>query len=136
VGVRGNERADQLASNAEPSEFLPLSRVRLLEGWQNDWDGSDMGRYAYSIWPVVSFLLWFKRFDGDRVIISTINRMMANHSCLRSYLGRNGIMESPMCACLRDYETIDHVLWGCERFAAKRPQLWMDLSTDTESGIS
>jgi hypothetical protein len=29
----------------DPSDFLPLSRVRLLEGWQSGWDGSDMGRY-------------------------------------------------------------------------------------------
>jgi ribonuclease HI len=57
VGVKGNERADQLADDTvRPSYFLPLSRVRLLEGWQSGWDGSDMERYAYSIWPVVSFM--------------------------------------------------------------------------------
>jgi hypothetical protein len=61
VEVRGNERTDQLAGDAVEngidwhapvrlSDFLPLSRVRLLEGWQNGWDGNDMGRYyAYSI---------------------------------------------------------------------------------------
>jgi hypothetical protein len=46
--------------------------------WQSGWDGSDTGRYIYSIWPVVSFLSM--HFDGDRVIISMINMMMANHS--------------------------------------------------------
>jgi hypothetical protein len=75
-GVRVDERADQMAGDAVEndiewnatvrlSDFLPLSKVRLLEGWQSSWDGRDMGRYACSIWPVVSFLLWFKRFDGD-----------------------------------------------------------------------
>jgi hypothetical protein len=99
VGVRCNERADQLAGDAvgngiewhapvRPSDFLPLSKLRLLEGWQSGWDGSDMRKYAYSIWPVVSFMPWFRRFDGDRVTISMINRMMANHSCLRSHLIR------------------------------------------------
>jgi hypothetical protein len=86
-----------------------------------------MGRCGYSIWPVVSFMLWFSRFDGDRVIISMINRMMANYSCLRSHLGRIGIVESPMCVCSREYERVDHVLWGCERFDTEKPQLWMDL---------
>jgi hypothetical protein len=73
-GVRVDERADQMAGDAVEngiewnatdrlSDFLLL--VRLLEGWQSGWDGSDMGRYTCSIWPVVSFLLWFKRFDGD-----------------------------------------------------------------------
>jgi hypothetical protein len=74
---------------------------------------------------------WFKRFDGERVVIAMINRMMANHSCLRSHLGRIGIVENPVCV----YETTDHVLWSCGRFDAKRPQLWMDLrATDTGWG--
>jgi hypothetical protein len=67
-------------SQFQPSLFYflinvhPLYRVRLLEGWQSGWDGSDMGRYAYSIWPVVSFMPWFKCFDSDRVIKSMITR--------------------------------------------------------------
>jgi hypothetical protein len=63
VGVRGNERVAQLAGDAvekaiewhspvRPSDFLHLSRVRLLDCWQIGWNCSDMGRYAYSIWPV------------------------------------------------------------------------------------
>jgi hypothetical protein len=92
-----------------------------------------MGRYAYFIWPVVSIMPWFRRFDGDRVIISMINRMMPNHSCLRSHLGRISIVESPLCVCSRDYEAVDHVLWGCERLDAEMLQLWMDLKlTDTD----
>jgi hypothetical protein len=78
-----------------------------------------MGRYAYSIWPVVSFIPWFRRFDCNRVIISMINRMMANHACLRSHLGRIGIVKSLMCVCSRDYETVDHVLWDARDFTPK-----------------
>jgi hypothetical protein len=56
VGVRGNKRADQAGDAVEngmewhapvrPSDFLPLSRVRLLEGWQSGWDGSNMGSFC------------------------------------------------------------------------------------------
>jgi hypothetical protein len=70
--------------------------------------------------PIVSFISWFRRFDGDRVIISIINKTMANHSFFGSHMGWIGIVESPMCACLRDYETVDHILWGWERFDAER----------------
>jgi hypothetical protein len=59
-GVKGNKQADQLAGIAvkndmewhapvRPSNFLPLCRAKLLKGWQSGWDGSKMGRYAYSI---------------------------------------------------------------------------------------
>jgi hypothetical protein len=35
----------------------------------------------------------------------------------------------------RDYETIDHILRGCNRLAAKKPHFWIDLrSTDIEWG--
>jgi hypothetical protein len=92
-----------------------------------------MARYTYSIWPVVSFLHLFKRFDGVRVVIAMINSMVANNSCLRSHLGRISIVKNPVCVCALDYETIYHVLWGCKRFDAGRPQLWMDLkATDIE----
>jgi hypothetical protein len=71
VGVRCNECADQLAGdagiewNVPDSDFLPLSRVMLFEGWQMGYPSHDMGRYTYSIWVVVSFFSWFRRFDGD-----------------------------------------------------------------------
>jgi hypothetical protein len=46
VGIRGNERTDQLAGNAVENDiewhapvrsfdFFPLSRIRLLKGWQS-----------------------------------------------------------------------------------------------------
>jgi hypothetical protein len=41
----------------------------------------------------------------------------------------------PVCVCVRDNETTDHVLWGCKRFDAERPQLLMNFrATDTEWG--
>jgi hypothetical protein len=43
-----------------------LSRVRLLEGWQGGWNGSDMGSYAYFIWPVVSYIPWFGRLRAPK----------------------------------------------------------------------
>jgi hypothetical protein len=68
VGVRANERDDvengmEWHAPVRPSDFFPLSRVRLLEGCQSGWDCCDMGRYAYSIWLVP----WFRHFDSDRV---------------------------------------------------------------------
>jgi hypothetical protein len=40
-----------------------------------------------------------------------------------------------MCVCSWEYETKEHILWGCERFDPEKPPFWMDLrSTDTEWG--
>jgi hypothetical protein len=34
-----------------------------------------------------------------------------------------GIVEDPMCVCLQDYETVDHLIWHCERFGSERHRL-------------
>jgi hypothetical protein len=38
-------------------------------------------------------------------------------------LDRFGIVEGPMYVCLQDYETVDHLIWHCERFGSKRHRL-------------
>jgi hypothetical protein len=86
-----------------------------------------MGRYTYSILPSVSLVPWFKHFDSNRLVVTSINRMMSNHSCLSSHLGRINIVENLLCVCLGDYETIDQVMWSCKRYDYERRQLWNDL---------
>jgi hypothetical protein len=68
--------------------------------------------YAYSIWPVVSILPWFKQDHGKSFMALGRGRYRGKSQCIFSRS--------------RDYETVDHVLWGCEQFL-------MDLrSIDTE----
>jgi hypothetical protein len=38
-------------------------------------------------------------------------------------LDRIGIVEDPMCLYLKDYETVDHLIWHCERFGSERHRL-------------
>jgi ribonuclease HI len=70
VGVRGNERVDQIAKNAASNsvfwdapphsvDYLPLAKTRMSQEWQLRWNQSDMGRYAYSIFPKIPKKPWF-----------------------------------------------------------------------------
>jgi hypothetical protein len=137
VGVMGNEQADSLACEAvqgdtefaahvRPSDFRPLSRVRMLDSWQCSWSEGRMGGYTYLILPAVSLLPCFRRFDSNWCVVTSMNRMMPNHSCLRSHLKRINIGENLLCVCLGDYETIDHVLWiaGIEGHSASVARSW------------
>jgi hypothetical protein len=47
---------------------------------------------------------------------------MSGHSSVRSHLDRFGIVEGPMCVCLPDNETVDHLIWHCERFGSEKHQ--------------
>jgi hypothetical protein len=72
----------------------------------------------------IQFCLRFHWYLG---FVTSMNMMMSNHSCLRSHLGRINIVKNLLCVCLRDYETIDHVMWNCGRNGSERRQLWNDL---------
>jgi hypothetical protein len=39
---------------------------------------------------------------------------------VRSHLGRFRIVEDLMCVFAGDYETVDHLIWHCERFRLER----------------
>jgi hypothetical protein len=57
----------EFAIPVQPSDFRPLSRVRMLDGWQCSW--SDGG-----ILPLVSLVPWFMRFDSNRCVITSMNK--------------------------------------------------------------
>jgi hypothetical protein len=87
-----------------------------------------MGWFTFSVRSTVSFDPWFKKHDTNRHTITTINRMMANHTCVRTHLNRIKIVEEQLCVCEENDETIHHLLWDCKRFQNERTQLLLDLS--------
>jgi ribonuclease HI len=140
VGIGGNERVDQIAKiAASGAEFLetaphsfdyvPLAKKRVLGEWQDRWDRSDMGRYAHSIFPTIPKKPWFTKLEAERHVITTINRMISNHTCLGTHLHRIGIRENQLCPCGEDYETLDHVLWACARYRAERRNMVSELAS-------
>jgi hypothetical protein len=52
-----------------------------------------------------------------------VSIIMSGHCTARSHLSRFGIVEGAISICLEDYETVDHLLWYCERFEAERRRL-------------
>jgi hypothetical protein len=49
--------------------------------------------------------------------------MMSGHCAARSHLSRFKIVDEAMCVCLKDYETVYHLIWHCERFETERRRL-------------
>jgi hypothetical protein len=87
------------------------------------WDAVDTGRFAHSILLEVSLLPWFEGQRADRKFISTVLRIMSGHCTTRSHLSRFRIVEGVICTCLKDYETVYHLIWYCERFETERRRL-------------
>jgi hypothetical protein len=101
VGVMGNEQADRLAGEAALSGFC-----QRRECWTV---GSVSGAGVPWADIPIRFCLLSHWYLGLGVLIAA--DVLSNHSCLRSHLGRINIVENFLCVCLRDYETIDHVMW-------------------------
>jgi hypothetical protein len=82
----------------------------MKQKWQVDWDNKKIGHYTHSIMPRVNFKTWFEGLKIEKGIITTILRIMSGHCGVRGHLNRFKIVQEPMCVCLEDYETKDHII--------------------------
>jgi hypothetical protein len=103
--------------------FQSLTRPVLLREWQKKWDLADTSRFAHSILPTESQRPWFEGQKMKRSFVTSVSRIMSRHSSVLSHLDRFRIVEDPMCVCLKDYGTEDHLIWHCERFGPERHRL-------------
>jgi hypothetical protein len=84
---------------------------------------ADTGRFAHFILPRVSLRPWFEGQKEERSFFTSVSKIMSGNSSVRSHLDRFRIVEEPMCVCLKDYETVDFLIWHCERFGSERHRL-------------
>jgi hypothetical protein len=66
---------------------------------------------------------WFEGKKKERSFICTVSRVLSRHCAVRSHLGRFRIVEDLMYVCAGDYESVDHLIWHCERFRLERHRL-------------
>lgn len=124
--IEGNEIADKLAQDGirnpdrtqnltlHSSELPAAQMVARLEKWQQCWNESDKGRFCYSILTNVKMFSWFKATNWNRQEIVFWNRVIANHTRIKESLKRNGIGNTNMCECGKNYQTVNHVIFECE----------------------
>jgi hypothetical protein len=90
-----------------------LARQAMVKQWQHVWRTGDTGRFAHSIWPLVSVKPWFDGQAEERSFVITTSRVMSGHCSIRAHLERFRIVGDPICVCIMNYETVDHI---CHRF--------------------
>jgi hypothetical protein len=60
--------------------------------------------------------------------VTTISRVMSGHCSIRAHLERFKIVWDPICVCVMNYETVDHIIWECSIFEVERRQLLLGLA--------
>jgi hypothetical protein len=63
---------------------------------------------------------WFEAQKKERRFVCTVSRVLFGHCSVRLHLSRFRIVEDLMCLCAGDYETVDHLIWHCERFRLEK----------------
>ena len=125
-GIRGNEIADELAQQAidEPdvnhdlalhfTEVPAARKAARSEKWQMQWNNSEKGRFTYSIIPTINNKTWYKDSAFDRTSIVFWNRIISNHTRSKDSLNRFKIVNSPICSCGANYQTVNHLIFECK----------------------
>jgi hypothetical protein len=54
---------------------------------------------------------------------TNVTTIMSGHGNIRSYLHRLKISDSPECPCKQDIQTVDHLIFQCERLKYERGML-------------
>jgi hypothetical protein len=136
----GNEEADEAVRAASSRKGKPsapaLERVREVEGFirlidrdRNDdptpFDSTGLaGQYTWKMdqaLPGKHTLRLYGALTSDRA--ATLIQARTGHCRLNRYLARIGLVESALCECERDEETIRHVILSCARWAEERREL-------------
>lgn len=126
--IMGNERADELANDAHenPDDIIKIEKnfkeisenfyfTYLLKEWQENWDKSEKGRYTYSIIPKINTMAWHKNSHFSRLDNIFWHRLLSNHTRSASSLNRFNNANNPICSCNKNYQTVNHIIFECER---------------------
>ena len=109
------ERAELEESTLSPlvnhRGFTPLVKKWLHQQWQQSWQTEEGGRHAFSIFPRVALVPWYRRLHMSRRHIVSINRAATNHNWADAHLARFGIAEMNQRSCGEDYASVDHLIW-------------------------
>ena len=140
VGIEGNEKADELAKEAITEPEIQYSKcpisyaVRHLNQqvateWETRWQDPEETRGAHTrkFFPTIAHR---RRCHFIPDYITT--QYLTGHGRFNAYLHRFSIQEDSQCPCGRADETPLHLIEDCERTAALKHQLDLQISKELD----
>ena len=138
MNIEGNEQADKAAKTAAAASNNTSITTRLRAAqytsiqtmtnakWKNEWTtGRETARRLRSISKQPDTTTGPKLYNAlqQRKHVTWISRLRTGHCHLNEYLYRFNIIETPMCECGAEKETVDHYLLNCELYDEERDAL-------------
>lgn len=143
IGVEGNDKADREAKAALAhlpvdiniplikSEIKTLLDIKIIEDWQNWYNGSVTGKFTKNIQPIVH--LKPKKVKGNKQIVDTYTRLRMGYTRLAGHLYKLNRHPDGKCQECQVLETVEHYVLKCVRFDLQRSILFhtLELNIDT-----
>ncbi|KYQ53696.1 hypothetical protein ALC60_07383 [Trachymyrmex zeteki] len=127
-GIPGNESADLIAKQATTDGYSPEFRVPyedlLIESKRQAYAqfeeymktvSSTKGKKYFNQYHITSRKPWFHKTSFNREEIVLINRLRSDHINLNESLHRVNIVNSPAYPCGDSSQTINHIIFHCEK---------------------
>jgi hypothetical protein len=129
AGIFGNEIADRLAKEATQNHYVTYSRVpriaikkdtrkESIRKWQRQWEETTKGAITKLFFPSVE-----SRLAVNLTLNPKVTTIMTGHGNIRSYLHRLKIIASPECRCKHGTQTVDSLIFQCNRLRKEREKL-------------
>ena len=109
---------DECYNKIPKSEVMGELNELSVKKWQSEWERSSKGALTKLFFP--------KRDDGLKLRINATPNftvLVTGHGNIKTYLYKYKIVESPMCSCKKDEQSVDHILCDCKFLEYKRDKL-------------
>jgi hypothetical protein len=127
-----NKRAKEAARNSDicynripKSEIEWQEREKSIEKWQKQWEKSTKGSVTKEFFSNIKDRLKMKiNLTPDFMAMTTA------HGKTRSYLHRFKIIDSPECPCTNGNQTVDHLIYDCNKLNNETDKLRAHISKE------
>jgi len=127
VGNHGNEIADNLAKEATKNKEImnnkiPKSQIiqvkqQSIERWQTQWEQTAK-RSTTKVFPNIK-----RRLKKRLKLTPKFTAIVTANGKTKAYLHRFKIIDSPKCPCETGNQTVDHLIYECQRLQKEREAL-------------
>jgi hypothetical protein len=129
AGIFGNEIADRLAEEATQNYYVTYKRIpksaikkdirkESIRKWQLKWEESAKRAITKEFFPSVE-----RRLTVNLNLSPTVTTIKTGHGNIRAYLNRLKTIGSPECPCENGIQTVDHLIFQCNRLKNERENL-------------
>jgi hypothetical protein len=122
----GDETADRLAKEATQNYCVTYCRIpkcamkketreESIRKWQSQWEETTKGAVTKEFFPSVE-----RRLAVNLHLNPNVTTIMSGHGNILSYLHRLKIIDSRKCPCRQDIQTINHLIFQCQKLKYER----------------